>query len=65
MVPASAGIHGVLLSSTSLRVRHDLSTAEFSEGVPVARNARAAECKGGRKPWPLQQAEVLDAVELR
>lgn len=65
MVPARAEIHGVLLTSASLRARHDLSTAEFSKGVPVARNARAAACNGGRKALPLQKAEVPDAVDLR
>lgn len=65
IVPASAEVHGVLLNSACLRARHDLSTAEFSKGVPVARNARAAACNGGRKALPLQNAEVPDAVELR
>lgn len=65
MVPAGAEVHGVLLSSSSLRSRHDLSTAEFSNGIPVARNARAASCVGGRKALPLQGEEVDDAVPLR
>lgn len=65
MVPAGAEVHGVLLTSPSLRARHDLSRAEFSQGVPIARNARAAKCKGGRKAWPLQGAEVEDGVKLR
>ena len=65
MVPSGAGVHGVLLSSSSLRSRHDLSTAEFSKGVPVARNARAASCAGGRRALPLQGQEVEDAVHLR
>ncbi|CAM9327937.1 unnamed protein product [Sphacelaria rigidula] len=64
MVPAGAEVHGVLLTSPSLRARHDLSRAEFSQGVPIARNARAAKCKGGRKAWPLQGAEVEDGVKL-
>ncbi|CAM9803913.1 unnamed protein product, partial [Laminaria digitata] len=64
MVPAGAGVQGVLLSSASLRARHDLSEAEFTKGVPVARNARAAGCKGGRRALPLQSAEVEDAVQL-
>lgn len=65
MVPAGAGVHGVLLSSPSLRSRHDLSTAEFSKGVPVARNERAAACVGGRRALPLQGEEVEDAIHLR
>lgn len=65
MVPAGAGVHGVLLSSSSLRSRHDLSMAEFSKGVPVARNARAAACAGGRRALPLQGEQVEDAVYLR
>lgn len=65
MVPSGADVHGVLLNSPSLRARHDLSEAVFSEGVPVARNARAADCKGGRKALPLQGAEVEDATRLR
>lgn len=65
MVPSGAGVQGVLLSSSSLRARHDLSTAEFSKGVPVARNARAASCAGGRRALPLQGEEVEDAVHLR
>lgn len=65
MVPAGAGVQGLLLSSPSLRARHDLSEAEFTKGVPVARNARAAGCKGGRRALPLQGAEVEDAVHLR
>lgn len=65
MVPARAGIHGMLLTSPSLRARHDLSQAEFSKGVPIARNTMAAKCKGGRKALPLQVAEVEDAVILR
>ncbi|CAM9823264.1 unnamed protein product, partial [Ectocarpus sp. 6 AP-2014] len=64
MVPAGAEVHGVLLSSKFLRSRHDLSTAEFSEGVPVARNPRAAACRGGRRALPLQGAELEDAVNL-
>ena len=65
MVPAGAVVQGVLLSSASLRARHDLSEAEFTKGVPVARNARAAGCEGGRRALPLQRAEVEDAVQLR
>ena len=65
MVPAGAKVQGVLLSSPSLRARHDLSEAEFARGVPVARNARAAACKGGRRALPLQGAEVQDAAPLR
>lgn len=65
MVPTGAGVHGVLVSSPFLRARHDLSTAEFSKGVPVARNARAADCKGGRRALPLQGVEVEDAARLR
>lgn len=65
MVPASAINHGVLISSAYLRARHDLSQAEFSDGVPIPRNASAAMCDGGRKALPLQNMEVTDAVELR
>ncbi|CAN0132511.1 unnamed protein product [Scytosiphon promiscuus] len=64
IVPAGAGVYGALLSSSSLRSRHDLSRAEFSKGVPVPRNPRAADCKGGRRALPLQGVEVEDAVLL-
>lgn len=64
-MPASSMIYGVLLCSASLRARHDLSQAQFSKGIPVARNVSAAKCDGGRKPLPLQGAEVPDALELR
>ncbi|CAB1110983.1 unnamed protein product [Ectocarpus sp. CCAP 1310/34] len=61
LLVSGAEVHGVLLSSKFLRSRHDLSTAEFSEGVPVARNPRAAACRGGRRALPLQGAELEDA----
>ncbi|CAN0387504.1 unnamed protein product, partial [Discosporangium mesarthrocarpum] len=64
LVPSSATVFGLLLSSSTVRDMHDISSTAFTEDVPVARNARAAQCRGGRKPLPLRAEALTDAVEL-
>ncbi|CAM9621331.1 unnamed protein product, partial [Choristocarpus tenellus] len=64
IVPSGAVTFGMLLSSPSLRASHDISTTSFCPGIPMARNAAAARCVGGRKPLPLQHDSVDDAKEL-
>ncbi len=54
VVPQTACMRFQLVQSPSLARYHDVSRTNLAEGVQMARSQSAADCIGGRCPFPLR-----------
>ncbi|CAM9508741.1 unnamed protein product [Chrysoparadoxa australica] len=64
ILPQSAKVWGRLVSSSAVRSCHDISSSLLAPGVPMARDARAAACTGGRSNLTVHEAALRETGDL-